>query len=70
MMEKVRTSELRGWRDSYINEDMEPYLDTLQINGRSLTEDEKEVYRWGFIRGHMECSDILSFHGRIKLKID
>ena len=69
-MEKVRTSELRGWRDSYLKEDMDPYLDTLQIKGRSLTEDEKEVVRWGFVRGWEECKGTLSLHRKIKLHID
>ena len=69
-MEKVRTSELRGWRDSYLNEDMGPYLDTLQIKGRSLTEDEKEVFRWGFVNGWEECKGTLSLHSKIKLQID
>ena len=69
-MEKVRTSELRGWRDSYLKEDMEPYVDTLQIKGRSLTEDEKEVFRWGFVNGWEECKGTLSLHSKIKLQID
>ena len=69
-MEKVRTSELRGWRKSMLVNEIEEHINTHTMNGVPLTEKEKEAYRWGFTRGWSECSSCLSFHGRMKLQID
>jgi hypothetical protein len=65
MAEKIKLSLLRKWRVQAM-EDAELHL---KVAGW-MSEDERQAYRCGFIRGWSECKATLSLQGIIKIIID
>jgi hypothetical protein len=64
---KIKLSLLRNWREQMLND---INLDLEIDNEHNLTEDEKEVYRYGLVRGWNECVSTLNLQKIVKRIID